>query len=98
MKIKKLYTQTGLLKVVSQVWLDLTITELVRRSSSGKIEFIQFVELMNETAKKISVNEAEIYNLVMTNAREYSADHFSSLTTSAINYDEKEIAQCMEML
>jgi hypothetical protein len=26
MKLKKLYTQTGLLKVVSQVWLDLTIT------------------------------------------------------------------------
>ncbi len=26
MKIKKLYTQTGLLKVVTQVWLDLTIT------------------------------------------------------------------------
>jgi hypothetical protein len=47
MKIKKLYMQTGLVKVVTQIWLDLTITELVRRSSSGKVEFIQFVELMN---------------------------------------------------
>lgn len=43
LKIKKLYNQLGLLKVLTQAWLDLTITELIRKSSTGKMEFLQFV-------------------------------------------------------
>jgi hypothetical protein len=58
MKIKKLYAQTGLVKIVTQVWLDLMVTELVRRSSTGKMEFVQFVQLLNETAKKLKTRES----------------------------------------
>jgi hypothetical protein len=47
MKVKKLFGQVGLLKVMSQVDLDLAITEIVRASSSGKMEFQHFVELLN---------------------------------------------------
>jgi hypothetical protein len=43
MKIKKMYNQLGILKSVSQIWLDLMITELVRKSTSGKMEFLQFI-------------------------------------------------------
>ncbi len=45
------------------------VTELVRKSSTGKMEFIQFVELLNETARKLNVDETEIYNLIINNAK-----------------------------
>jgi len=89
MKLKKLYKQTGLLKVVTQVWLDLTITELARKSSTGKIEFIQFVELLNETARKLNVNEFDIYNLIITHAKETTGIDLTLPSSSAMNYDEK---------
>lgn len=56
MKIKRFYQSNNLLAPATQgPWLDLTITDLCRSSSSGKMEFPQFVQLISLTAKKINV-------------------------------------------
>ena len=64
-KIKRLYDQSGLLKLVTKPWLDIKVTNLTKASNSGKIEFAQFLELISLTSKELNASYEEVVRLIL---------------------------------
>ena len=64
-KIKKLFEQTDLLKLVTKPWLDIKVTNLSKTSKSGKIEFAQFLDLISLTSKQLNASYEEVVRLII---------------------------------
>jgi hypothetical protein len=41
--------------MIGQAWLDIQIVNLQRSSNTGKIEFLQFLELLSAVSNKIGI-------------------------------------------
>lgn len=54
-KLSKILKEIGILTFIKQHELDLIISNLLRSSPSGKIEFPQFVKILSEVSEKIKM-------------------------------------------
>lgn len=54
-KLSKILKEMGLLQLIQQTRLDLIISNLLRSSPSGKIEYPQFLKILCEIAEKIEM-------------------------------------------
>ena len=54
-KISKILKEIGVVNILGQAQLDIMISNLMRNSSSKKIEFPQFTKLLCEVSEKAKV-------------------------------------------
>lgn len=77
-KIKKYFKGLNILAPLEQTWLDITITDLCRDSLSGKVEFPQFLQLLQLAAHKLNVGWEGLFH--------YLADHSLAEMSSSRGY------------